>query len=117
MNVLMGLPGVNGRRDAPVLGRLLPLFVSETGKNILALQEAQARGDHEAMRALAHKMKSGCMAVGAVRLATRARLLDERLKEGRQASAEDVRQVVDAWEACLSSLRAEGLPGADMAAA
>jgi two-component system, sensor histidine kinase and response regulator len=109
LNVLMGLPGVNGRRDAPVLARLLPLFVSETRKNVQAVQEALAAENTEGMRALTHKMKSSCMAIGAVRLATRARVLDEQLKQGHVATSADVGAMVDAWGACLSALQAEGL--------
>jgi two-component system sensor histidine kinase/response regulator len=82
VDLLMSLPGVNGNRASPMLQRLLPLFVGETERNLVAMRAGVAAGDADAVRALAHKMKSGCLAVGAVWLASRARSLDERIKAG-----------------------------------
>jgi HPt (histidine-containing phosphotransfer) domain-containing protein len=109
LGVLMSLPGVSGQRQSPMLRRLLQLFLVETGRNVEALRGALAVGDTATLRALAHKMKSGCLAIGAVRLAARARQLDERMKGGEAAGPADVEAVVEAWEACRAALAREGL--------
>lgn len=109
LDTLMALPGVNGNRAAPMLKRLLPLFVGETERHIQGLRTGLAVGDAEAVRALAHKMKSGCHAMGALRLAARARRLDERIKAGELPRTEDVEGIAEAWEACRVALREEGL--------
>lgn len=109
LDTLMALPGVNGNRAAPMLKRLLPLFVGETERHVLGLRTGLAAGDAEAVRALAHKMKSGCHAMGALRLAARARRLDERIKAGGAPRPEDVEGIAEAWEACRQALHREGL--------
>ena len=109
VRLLMALPGVNGDRASPVLQRLVPLFVSETERNLAVLRAGVDEGDVEAVRALAHKMKSGCLAVGAVRLAARARRLDERMKAGITPAPSDVDAVEEAWVACRQMLLREGL--------
>lgn len=109
LDTLMALPGVNGNRAAPMLKRLLPLFAGETERHVLGLRAGLAAGDAEAVRALAHKMKSGCHAMGALRLAARARRLDERIKAGQAPRVEDVEGIAEAWEACRLALQQEGL--------
>lgn len=111
--MLMALPGVNGNRSAPMLKRLLPLFVGETERHVQGLRASLATGDAEAVRALAHKMKSGCHAMGALRLAACARRLDERIKAGQAPRPEDVEGIAEAWEACWLALRKEGLVDED----
>lgn len=113
LDILMALPGVNGNRAAPMLKRLLPLFVAETERHVQGLREGLAAGNAEAVRALAHKMKSGCHAMGALRLAARARRLDERIKAGEAPRGQDVEGIADAWEACRLALQKEGLIGED----
>jgi HPt (histidine-containing phosphotransfer) domain-containing protein len=113
LDALMALPGVNGDRAAPMLKRLLPLFVAETERHIQGLRAGLAAGDAEAVRALAHKMKSGCHAVGALRLAACARRLDERIKAGEPPRTVDVEGIADAWEACRQVLHKEALIGED----
>lgn len=113
LDTLMALPGVNGNRAAPMLKRLLPLFVGETERHIQGLRAGLAAGDAEVVRALAHKMKSGCHAMGALRLAARARRLDARIKAGELPRMEDVEGIAEAWEACRSALLQEGLIGED----
>jgi hypothetical protein len=70
-----------------MLQRLIPLFVGETERNLLALRAGVESADAEAVRALAHKMKSGCLAVGATWLASRAR----RMNGSRPAEPRPVR--------------------------
>ena len=111
--VLLGLPGVNGRRDSPMLQRLLPLFVGETVRNLRSLAEGAAAGDTAAVQRLAHKMKSACLAVGAVRLGVRARALDERMKAGLVPTPADADALVEAWAACKARLVEEELMSMD----
>jgi hypothetical protein len=49
-------------------------------------------------------MKSGCLAVGAVWLASRARSLDERIKAGGTPTGADVDAIAEAWTACKQVL-------------
>ena len=114
LDLLMALPGVNGNRASPMLQRLLPLFVGETERNVQGLRAGVAAGDAPAVRALAHKMKSGCLAVGAVRLALRARRLDERIKGGAVPTIDDVNGIVEAWDACVAVLLKENLVSVDV---
>lgn len=113
LTVLMGLPGVNGKRESPMLQRLLAVFVGETARNVRALCAGVESGDDVAVKALAHKMKSGCLAVGAVRLAVRARSLDERIKAGARPGPDDAAEIAEAWEACKQVLLQEKLLGMD----
>ena len=113
MNVLMGLPGVNGRRDAPMLKRILALFISETDRNVGGIVDAAAAGDAAAVQRLAHKMKSACLAMGAVQLGVRARALDERMKAGVRPDAADAARLTDAWDACKRRLVQEGFASLD----
>lgn len=114
VDLLMSLPGVNGNRASPMLQRLLPLFVGETERNLVAMRAGVEAGDAEAVRALAHKMKSGCLAVGAVWLASRARSLDERIKAGGTPTGEDVDAIAEAWTACKQVLLREKLVGVEL---
>ena len=114
VELLMSLPGVNGNRASPMLQRLLPLFVGETERNVAGLRAALAEGDVRTVRTLAHKMKSGCLAVGAVRLAARARSLDERIKDGQAPTATDVERLAEAWEACKDVLLREQLVSTEL---
>ena len=78
------------------------------------MRSGVAAGDAEAVRALAHKMKSGCMAVGAVWLASRARSLDERIKVGGTSTGADVDAIVEVWVACKQVLLRENLIGVEL---
>ncbi|WP_374243623.1 response regulator [Zoogloea sp.] len=113
IHILMGLPGVNGRRDAPMLTRLLALFVAETGRNVSGIVDGATAGDAIAVQRLAHKMKSACLAIGAVQLGVRARALDERMKAGCRPEPADAARIVDAWAACTQRLSQEGFVSAD----
>ena len=107
--VLLGLPGVNGQRESPMLQRLVALFVTETVRNVRSLKTLIAAGDTDAVKALAHKMKSGCFAIGALRLAALARALDERMKSGAEPNPAEAAGFADAWEGCRQALLDEGL--------
>ncbi len=114
VEVLLGLPGVNGRRDSPMLQRLLALFVGETARNVSSLVRAAEAGDGATVQGLAHKMKSACLALGAMRLGTGARRLDERIKGGAVPTSAEVAAIVDAWEDCRQALAQEGLVTMDV---
>ncbi|KAA3654489.1 MAG: response regulator [Proteobacteria bacterium] len=82
IDVLLGVPGVRGDRAAPMLKRLVNLFIRETDQQVQSLLEACARQDRQGAQRLAHKMKSAAAAVGAARLAALARSVDGALKAG-----------------------------------
>ncbi|MBL0284513.1 MAG: Hpt domain-containing protein [Zoogloea sp.] len=107
--MLLGLPGVNGKRESPMLQRLVALFVTETVRNVRSLQRLIATGDSAAVKALVHKMKSGCFAIGALRLAALARALDERMKSGAEPTPTEATGFAEAWEGCRQALLDEGL--------
>jgi len=111
--VMLRLPGVNGSRESPVLRRLLCLFVSETARNIKGLHCGAEAGDRPAVQALAHKMKSASMAIGASRLAARARSLEACMKGGARPRPADVKAVAVAWHDCGKALVSEGLLSVD----
>ncbi len=113
MNLLLGLPGVNGRRDAPMLKRILALFITETDRNVGGIVEGAATGNAAVVQRLAHKMKSACLAMGAVQLGARARSLDERMKAGMRPDAADAARLTDAWDACKRRLVEEELATLD----
>jgi len=80
---LLGLPGVNGNRQAPLLGRVTRMFVGETGGSLrLARLHADA-GEWDEVRKIAHKTKSAAASVGAMRLAALATELDALVKASR----------------------------------
>ncbi|WP_230969652.1 hybrid sensor histidine kinase/response regulator [Nitrogeniibacter aestuarii] len=82
LKTLLGVPGVKGNREAPLLKRLLTLFVRETSIQLDQLEQVLAVGDAEEGQRIVHKMKSAAASVGASRLAAQARELDARLKVG-----------------------------------
>ncbi|MBT0962069.1 hybrid sensor histidine kinase/response regulator [Denitromonas iodatirespirans] len=110
MRVLLGVPGVRGDRAAPMLKRLVGLFVRETTQQVEALAEAVAQQDRQSVQRLAHKMKSAAAAVGATRLARAARGLDAALKAGEDvANLREVADVPAAFAAYVRALAAEGV--------
>jgi len=111
MTVLLGVPGVNGNVEAPLLGRLLTLFLNETATQFDALETAVARADFDLAQRHAHKMKSAAAAVGAVRLAALARELDARIKGGSLAGALDqIGLMRSSFEAYANALKDTGIP-------
>ncbi len=82
MQVLLGLPGVKGDINAPLLKRLVSLFLSDTVTQLDGLETALAGGDADIVQHHVHKMKSAAAAVGAALLAKEAREFDNHLKRG-----------------------------------
>ena len=111
--VLMSLPGVSQRRDAPVLKRLLGIFVVEMNRNIGLLQDGFAQGDREQIGRLTHRMKSSALAMGALHLGTAARRLDGSIKAGAPLDPADGGIIAAAWGNVRQALLDEGLLGAD----
>lgn len=111
--VLMSLPGVSKRRDAPVLKHLLGIFVGEMSRSVGLLQAALEHGDREQVGRLAHRMKSSALAMGALHLGTEARLLDGSLKAGAPLDPADGGIIAAAWGNARQALLDEGLLGAD----
>ena len=111
--VLMSLPGVSKRRDAPVLKHLLGIFVGEMSRSVGLLQAALEHGDREQVGRLAHRMKSSALAMGALHLGTAARRLDGSLKAGAPLDPADGGIIAAAWRDARQALLDEGLLGAD----
>jgi CheY-like chemotaxis protein len=91
------------REDYPeIADRLVALFADSTPPLLEQLANAVHAGDEEAVRRLAHKLKGSCQNVGAVRMATLCRQLEEPgesapgLTDGLQA----------AYPATLAEIRA-----------
>ncbi len=60
---LANLTGLLGQREGR-LQRLLDVFVKSTRSDLEYWEQARAAGDQEALRKLAHKIKSGCRQLG-----------------------------------------------------
>lgn len=111
--VLMGLPGVAQRRDAPVLKRLLGIFVSEMSRSMGLLQGGFAQGDREQIGRLTHRMKSSALAMGAMCLGGLALRLDANLKAGVPLDPADGSDIAAAWGDVRQALLDEGLLSPD----
>ena len=107
---LLDLPGVDGDRSAPLLGRVTRLFVDETGqalRQMLALADA---GDWCGVRMIAHRTKSAAAAVGAMKLAALATELDALIKRGQADTCADLpERLVAAFGDYRRSLQEQGL--------
>ena len=111
--VLMGLPGVSQRRDAPVLKRLLGIFVSEMSRSMGLLQGGFAQGDREQIGRLTHRMKSSALAMGALCLGGLALRLDGSVKAGVPLDPADGGAIAAAWGDVRQALLDEGLLSPD----
>lgn len=110
LDVLLEVPGVAGDRQAPLLGRILALFVSESRSGIgQASRDAEA-GNWSGVQKFAHKTKSAAASVGAMRVAHAARELDAQLKAGRSGEAMALMHLIeDSFRGYVHSLEGEGL--------
>lgn len=111
--VLLSLPGVGQRREAPVLKRLLGIFVVEMGRHVGLVQAAFARGDREQLGRLLHRMKSSASAIGAQGLAALALGLEGRLRAGLPLEPADGAAIARAWLDVRQAFLDEGLLSPD----
>ena len=111
--VLMSLPGVSQRRDAPVLKRLLGIFVVEMNRNVGLLQSGFAQGDREQIGRLTHRMKSSALAMGALCLGAQVLRLDGSVKAGVPLDPADGGAIAAAWGDVRQALLDEGLLSPD----
>ena len=111
--VLMSLPGVSQRRDAPVLKRLLGIFVVEMSRNVGRLQSGFAQGDREQIGRLTHRMKSSALAMGALCLGAQVLRLDGSVKAGVPLDPADGGAIAAAWGDVRQALLDEGLLSPD----
>jgi PAS domain S-box-containing protein len=85
-----------------IADRLVALFADTTPPLIEQLSNAVHAGDDDAVRKLAHKLKGSCQNVGATRMATLCRQLEEPGARGPQL----VDQVAAVYPATLAEIRA-----------
>jgi two-component system sensor histidine kinase/response regulator len=91
------------REDYPdIVDRLVALFADSTPPLLEQLTNAVHASDDDAVRRLAHKLKGSCQNVGAVRMATLCRSLEER--DARAVPLADELQAV--YPATLAEIRA-----------
>jgi HPt (histidine-containing phosphotransfer) domain-containing protein len=84
--------------------RLAELFSETTPPLLAELREAVARGDREAVRRGAHKLKGSCQNIGATFMATLCRSLESG--EGDAATLGELDEAFGATEAAVRSLLA-----------
>ena len=85
-----------------IVERLFAMFVDTTPPLLDQLEAASLEGDDERVRKLAHKLKGSCENVGAVRMATACRTLEEPTSSGHAALVEELRS---AYPPTLAELR------------
>ncbi len=91
------------RADYPeIADRLVALFADTTPPLIEQLSNAVHAGDDDAVRKLAHKLKGSCQNLGATRMATLCRALEEPGAPGPQL----VDQLAAVYPATLAEIRA-----------
>jgi HPt (histidine-containing phosphotransfer) domain-containing protein len=78
---LQSLPGVHGDLNAPVVGKVIALFVSESTRQLTKIREACLNQDIETLHQQAHSLKSSAAAVGANLLARAARQLEDAARD------------------------------------
>ena len=80
--VLRTLTDRLGERAAAFRQQLISTWQAETTKRLVELDDAVAAGDTERVASVAHAMRGGSAALGAVRLAERCAVLEESLRSG-----------------------------------
>lgn len=81
---------------------LLNLFLETTPGLVTSLVDAATGTDTEDMLRAAHRLKGGCVSIGANALASVAREIEER----PAAAAELAPQLADTWQRTAEALRA-----------
>ena len=104
LTVLRTLTDRLGERAAAFRQQLINTWQAETTKRLVELDDAVAAQDTERVASVAHAMRGGSAALGALRLAERCATLEESLRSGERvdlAAARDQvqRDVFDATEA------------------
>ena len=98
--VLLALTTRFGERGPAFAVSLVETWRTETRQRLADLEAAAAAGDPEAAGRVAHAVKSGSAALGALRLARTCEDLDRQLRVGEPvdlaAAADQVRRLVDA---------------------
>ena len=74
--VIAGLEELEAASGAPLLAPLVAAFLGDAPGRLHALQEALTRGDRSALRQQAHGLKGSASALGIVRVASLAGLLE-----------------------------------------
>ncbi|MEG0885848.1 MAG: Hpt domain-containing protein, partial [Janthinobacterium sp.] len=104
---LENIRALSSRDGDALLERVIQAFVGETPRQLIAMREAIAGADAEALRKVAHSLKSGSANVGADGL---AQLCKEMEKLGRAGSTEGaaplLQQMQQAFLAVRESLNA-----------
>lgn len=94
-----------------VLARVLRTYETSVQTAVRQLQEARDRGDLQAIRELAHKIKSSSAAVGALALAARCADTEARIRDGQPFDiTRDTETLLAEADGALQAVRAM-LPG------
>jgi HPt (histidine-containing phosphotransfer) domain-containing protein len=102
--------------DPAVLAEMMEMFHCLWPGTRLQIESALARADAEAMRALAHRLRGGALALGARRLSVLAGTCERRWSDGMlQAARGEVGELERALEE-LSDAFARAVPQAEVAA-
>jgi len=94
---LDGVPGA--------VADLIALFVSSGRASLTELAEAVQSGDRSAAAAAAHRLKGSSANLGAVRVSTACRLIEEQIRTGGAAAA--LATAHSAYDEACSALHAE----------
>ena len=113
--VIAGLEELEAASGAPLLAPLVAAFLGDAPGRLVALQEALTRGDRSALRQQAHGLKGSAAALGIVRVASLAGLLErdaagadlDGLAEAAAALVEAVAQATPALRALATGGRTQ----------
>jgi HPt (histidine-containing phosphotransfer) domain-containing protein len=95
------------RDDYPeIVDQLVDLFVDSTPPLLEELRDGAGRGDAEAVRRAAHKLKGSCQNIGASWLAT----LASEIEQGETPAATGIAGLEEVFEATCDALRAALTP-------
>jgi HPt (histidine-containing phosphotransfer) domain-containing protein len=84
---------------------LVGSFLQTTPEQVAAVEDARDSRDPDALAAAAHRLRGGCLAVGALPLSHAAGEVEQLVREGRpDDAAEAVDEVLSRWVATQAAL-------------
>ncbi|WP_374362565.1 response regulator [Pseudoduganella danionis] len=86
---------LNPQHGDALLEKILQTYLRDTPQQLQALAQALQQQDHEALRMLAHRLKSGSANVGAVELAASCKQLEQLARQQSSASAAPLLAIIE----------------------